>query len=221
MKTRRESEAGQQLKKVRDVIRRFVGLHPALYYGFLHFRGSEARGLAVSRETQLVIEGFPRSANTFAVLAFQGAQNGRVRIAHHLHVPAQVIRGARLHIPILVLIRDPIDAVLSLAIRESSVSLKQALRDYIWFYDAIACYRGACVIGSFDKVVKDYGSIINEINQKFDTHFACFEHTDSNVKDIFRQIEHINKQRGEISEAQIARPSVARSGFKTLLSGIH
>ena len=39
----------------------------------------------------IVIEGFPRSANSVAVHAFRVAQDRPVRIAHHLHAPAQVI----------------------------------------------------------------------------------------------------------------------------------
>jgi hypothetical protein len=41
----------------------------------------------VDKETHLVIEGFPRSANTFAVAAFKYSQKGSIKIAHHLHVP--------------------------------------------------------------------------------------------------------------------------------------
>ena len=46
--------------------------------------------------TELVIEAFPRSANTFATVAFQLSQPAPVRVAHHLHAPAQVTeaRGA-------------------------------------------------------------------------------------------------------------------------------
>jgi hypothetical protein len=59
---------------------------------------------SVSRTTQLVIEGYPRLGNTFAVVAFLQAQKEDVRIAHHLHAPAQVIRAARWRIPTIVLI---------------------------------------------------------------------------------------------------------------------
>jgi hypothetical protein len=50
----------------------------------------------------------------------------KTRIAHHLHVPAQVVRAARWQIPSLVLIRRPRDAVLSFAIWDP-ISVDQAL----------------------------------------------------------------------------------------------
>jgi len=78
-------------------------------------RGHRAR--AVDRATELVIEGFARSGNTFAVAAFSLAQPRPVRLAHHLHAPAQVLLAARMGIPCIVLVRDPVDAVASRLIR--------------------------------------------------------------------------------------------------------
>ena len=86
--------------------RRYIGRHPFLFYNFYRLRPSY-RDLSVDRRTQIVIEGFPRSGNTFAVVAFQQAQRESVRVAHHLHMPAQVIRAAHLGIPILLLVGSP------------------------------------------------------------------------------------------------------------------
>jgi hypothetical protein len=47
-------------------------------------------------------------------------------IAHPLHAPAQVIRAARWRILTLVLMRRPMDAVLSLVIRDPA-SVEQVL----------------------------------------------------------------------------------------------
>ncbi|RMG27959.1 MAG: hypothetical protein D6732_19595, partial [Methanobacteriota archaeon] len=44
----------------------------------------------IGARTEIVIEGYPRSANTFAVVAFRLAQNRPVKIAHHLHMEAQI-----------------------------------------------------------------------------------------------------------------------------------
>ncbi|MDQ3796648.1 MAG: hypothetical protein M3294_03480, partial [Pseudomonadota bacterium] len=62
------------------------------------------------------------------------AQRKPVRIAAHLHVPAQVIRAAQCHIPTLALLRKPKDAVISLALRDPMISFRHALRYYIAFY---------------------------------------------------------------------------------------
>src|SRR5215210_2906944 len=78
----------------REWARRYVGRHPFLFYNFYRLKPSY-RDLLVARRTQIVIEGFPRSGNTFAVVAFEQAQRESVRVAHHLHMPAQVIRAAQ------------------------------------------------------------------------------------------------------------------------------
>ena len=142
----------------------YAGGHPAVYFGlFRMLRTREdltARGVAP--DTQLVIEGFPRSGNSFARRAFIMAQNeifDATRIAHHLHVPAQVVRAARWQIPSLVLIRRPRDAVLSLAIRDP-ISVDQALRYYVSFYETAERYRDAYVLGLFEEVTEDFGRVI-------------------------------------------------------------
>jgi hypothetical protein len=57
-----------------------AGKHPAAFYG-LYRLARKDRARVVTPETELVIEGFPRSANTFARVAFNRAQKGKVRIA--------------------------------------------------------------------------------------------------------------------------------------------
>src|SRR5438552_16073334 len=53
----------------------------------------------------LATEGFPRSANSFAVHAFRVAQDRPVRIAHHLHAPPQAIAAGRAPVAALVHLR--------------------------------------------------------------------------------------------------------------------
>jgi hypothetical protein len=54
---------------IREQVRRYVGEHPFLFFNFYGLR-PRYLDLLVDRTTQLVIEGFPRSGNTFAVVAF-------------------------------------------------------------------------------------------------------------------------------------------------------
>ena len=72
----------------------------------------------IGPQTELVIDGYTRSASTFAVYAFQLCQDEPVRLAHHRHAPAQLIAAARRSIPALLLIREPQGAILSQLIQE-------------------------------------------------------------------------------------------------------
>ena len=134
---------------------------PFLFYNFYRLKPSY-QDLLVDRRTQIAIVGFPRSANTFAVVAFQQAQRESVRVAHHLHMPAQVIRAAQLGIPILLLARKPTDAVLSLVIGTPG-SRSDRLWHYISFYEKDAEYRDALVVGFFEEVIRDYGTVLERV----------------------------------------------------------
>ena len=202
----------------REWARRYVGRRPFLFYNFYRLRPNY-RDLLVDRRTQIVIEGIPRSGNTFAVVAFEQAQRESVRIAHHLHMPAQVIRAAQWRIPTLLLVRKPKDAVLSWVIREPGVPIRQALKHYISFYEKAAEYRDALVEGFFEEVIRDYGTVLERVNAKFGTGFRSFVHSDDNVKGVFDRIEELHraKRGGRLDEKAIAHPSAVKTGLKDAL----
>src|ERR687897_1527407 len=165
-----------------------AGSHPTVYfslYRLLRTRKDLTR--AVTPDTQVVIEGFPRSGNSFARRAFIMAQEETfdvTRIAHHLHVPAQVVRAAQWRITTLVLIRRPRDAVLSLVIRDP-ISVDQALKYYISFHETVEKYRDAFVLGRFEEITEDFGQVMKRIYYRFGTTFSLFRHDEENVSKLF------------------------------------
>ena len=95
--------------------RYLVNAYPAIYMPIARLRHRGSAEYCVSRDTEIVIEGFGRAGNTFAWLAFASAQQRPVRVAHHTHAAAQVIAAVRLNIPALVVVRSPADAALRIA----------------------------------------------------------------------------------------------------------
>jgi hypothetical protein len=195
----------------------YLGRYPSIYLPLarrLYGTDDEGGPLAVSPETELVIEGYPRSGNTFAVVAIRMAQPTSICIAHHLHAPAQVVAGVRRGLPVMVLIRDPREATASLVIRHSWLSLERALREYISFYGRLSPHKAGFLVVRFQDLVTDYGAVIRDLNSRFGTHFAEFEHTSENVARCYSLIERIQlaspSASGRIVEAAIARPSAHR-----------
>jgi len=160
----------------------------------------------VTPKTDIVIEGYPRSANSFALEAFiaaqkKGGSSKEPKIATHLHSPAQIVMASKFEIPSLVLIRKPLDAISSWRAYElenlhhsatpqdkmAEYDIKIFIKYYIWFYKRIFPYRDCFVLAHFDQVTKDFGSIIHQINNQFNTTFQLFEHSDDNVKTIFQR----------------------------------
>jgi hypothetical protein len=93
--------------------RRILGRYPKLYFTFGVLRGEIFQERKVTKNTDIVIDGYPRSANSFAVGAFRHAQSTPVKIGYHLHVPAQIVRSCELCIPTILLIRHPVDTIVS------------------------------------------------------------------------------------------------------------
>jgi hypothetical protein len=166
------------VRRARHVLRTRVSEHPALYLPFARRKYPGPSPEVISRQTELVIDGYTRSATTFAVYAFQLSQHRPVRLAHHLHAPAQLIEAARSGVPALVLIREPKGAILSQLIREPDVAMRDALVAYARFYSCLLPYRDRFVVGDFEEVTHDFGSVVRRVNTRFGTSFVEFAHTD-------------------------------------------
>jgi hypothetical protein len=207
------------LRRAVYVARAVVSTSPGVYLPFARRKyADEAEDRVLRPDTQLVIEGYQRSGNTFATVAFELAQREPVRIAHHLHAAAQVIAAVRMGIPVLVLVRDPVDTVLSHIIREPGIRPREALWNWSRFYEAILPVRDRIVVARFDVVTSDLGSVIARVNERYETSFDLFEHTDANVSRCFEIIEDRNRHRyGSISETTVPRPSVVRHELKDAL----
>jgi hypothetical protein len=191
---------------------------PVLYLPFARFKYRNVPNRLVEPDTELVIEGFQRSGNTFAVFAFEMAQERPIKSAHHLHSSAQVTRAVQLGIPVLLLIRDPRDSTVSHVIREPCVPMKQALQAWIRFYERALPVRDRVFVADFSRVSTDFGAVIRDFNVKFGTGYKEFDHTEENVARCFDQIEERNKQRyGQLVEGKVARPSAERREVKTEL----
>jgi hypothetical protein len=148
----------------------------------------------VSRTTEIMIEGYQRSGNTFAVVAFRQAQGREIRIAHHLHAAAQVKHAARLGVPAIVLIREPSEAVLSLVVRDPRASVRYALRSYIRFYSTVVPYLEKTVVAPFATVTSDLTSIIRMVNTRYGTAFKEFVPTEDTLESVRQTVER-NGQR--------------------------
>ena len=162
----------------------------------------------VSPTTEIVIEGYPRSGNTFAVVAFRLAQGRQIEIAHHLHAAAQIKRAARLDVPAVVLIREPSEAILSLVVRDPHASIRWALCSYIRFYSAVIPYLAKTVVAPFATATSDLASIIRMVNASYGTAFKEFVPTEDALNSVRQTVEWMG-QRDSIMTGQDYRLGVA------------
>lgn len=130
-----------------------------------------ARANRIESRTELVLDGYHRSANSFAATQFRLANPG-VRVSSHLHSPRAIITACRRHIPAIVLIRDPYDAVPSLMQLMRGTKPASAIRMWIRYYSIAAPYLDAVVVADFDEVIGDFGKVVRRCNIRWGTRFA-------------------------------------------------
>ncbi len=202
---------------VRYWVETLLGPYPGLFFPLYRLRRQYV-GHVVQPDTDLVIEGFPRSGNTFALDAFTLAQGRRpVKIAHHVNAPAQVIRAAHLGIPCCVLIRNPVDAVRSLLVRYPYITARSALKNYARFHRSIYPCRDNFVVAPFDKVVSNFGTVIREINARFSTSFETFDLTDRNLRAVYAMLDRRNEDIGGDPRMSY-RPNEIKEALKQKIS---
>jgi len=187
------------LRRIRHRARTQVFEYPAIYLPFARHKYRGHSPEVISSDTELVIDGYFRSANTFSVHAFQLSQEKPVRLAHHLHAPAQLITAARHGIPALLLLRDPDGAILSELLYDD-VALPDALDAYTRFYTCLLPYLASFVVGEFEQVTHDFGTVIRRVNARFGTNFTEFNHADETVRECFELMNY----RGTMSETVFA-----------------
>lgn len=208
------------LKRIRNYLvqhtfKRALEFFPSVYIMVQRYRYAShpySRKI-VSSDTDIIIEGYPRSANSFSVKAFMFANGDDYKIATHQHAAPQVVLGVKLGIPTIVLIRDPKDAVLSYAALraktyglkkfQSEYKLKWLLEDYVAFYEHLLPLKDEFVTAKFESVLKDYGIVIDNVNHKYGTTFKRFEHSEENVARVFsKSKEHLSpsQNRNQVKE---------------------
>ncbi|MCP4970937.1 MAG: hypothetical protein GY932_10125 [Arcobacter sp.] len=179
------------------ILKKLLQKNTNLYINIQRFRyqGKRYSRKIVNINTDIVIEGYPRSANSFSVKAFKFSNGEEYKIATHLHAYPQIVEAVKLNIPTLVLIRDPFSCLASYAALRAQTygvnnfnknyNIKWLLEDYITFYKNLTPYRDKIVIAVFNEVLQDFGVIIMKLNKKFNCSFIPFEHTEQNVKTVF------------------------------------
>jgi hypothetical protein len=176
----------------------------------------DKRATLARRDTAIVIDGFPRSGNTFSVAAFILSNGPELHIGRHLHGAPHLLRAVRLGLPTVALIREPAAAVSSYLIRRPTLTADDALLEYLDFYRTCWTARHGFVVGLFDQVTTDFGAVIEAVNARFGTTFAPFDPTDANREAAFALVEDMNRLecRGALVETHVGRPSAEREVLK-------
>jgi hypothetical protein len=189
-------DIGNPMRQIKQALQRV----PTLYLELLRLKRWRhwSRDWVVGKTTGVVIDGFPRSANSYFLSAFQLIQERPFNIATHVHAPAQIIRACSLRIPTFVMIRNPADACKSLKALECQcnpkkmsrylrIPLARYLEDYCSFYSTILFCRDQFTLVHFDEVIRSVAAPIMRMNQGFGTAYIARDLTDEEKAKVFEE----------------------------------
>ena len=179
---------------------------------FFSARDAVMRIAHVSPETVLVLDGFPRSGNSYARAAFLYANGIHHKISTHGHSHRFPVRGAQEGIPVIVLIREPEAAIASMLQFEPTMDARLLANAYTRYYRGILPVIDSVVVAPFEEVTSDFGSVLARCNEKFGSAFTLYERTPEAERDVHAHIDAgtRNAVADERFDAVVPRP-----GFRT------
>lgn len=200
------------VKRALRPLRTRAGEHPRLLPLLLRVTTPGVEDPRITDRTRLVIEGFPRSGNSFASAAFGLAADYAVDRSSNTHLAGQVRLAVARGVPTLVVIRRAVDAAASLCVAAAYLTPAGALREWLRFYRAVEPLQDSFVLATFEEVTTDFGRVTERVNHRFGVSLPVFAHTPDNADIVQRRLSNYEvRKQGYVREESIARPSAARA----------
>lgn len=109
----------------------------------------------VTRKTDLVIDGYPGSANSFVANSIGDGLPDHIFIESHFHHTVQLKRALALGVPAVVLVRKPLDACNSHKSKEPSHLDIYLLIRWIIYYQYVLKRSSSLCIFFFNEIIRD------------------------------------------------------------------
>jgi hypothetical protein len=94
-------------------------------------------------------------------------------------------------------------------------------RNYCRFYERLEPVLDDVVVAEFETVTADFGSVVNQVNQRFGTNFRIYERTKENELEVVERLNEVARRlnKGQMDEAVVARPSADRAPSSEVQGG--
>jgi hypothetical protein len=182
------------------------------YIGKLRFR-SDIR----SSGYDLVVDGFPRSGNTYCWLMLEKTQEARIKVKALTHLPPVLILSIRQHRPTCLCLRSPVEASASWVL-STGRSIKSVLRYYIDFHTVLLAYRSDLLILPFRTITGDFSEVLRLLKARFGMDLNVPSDCRPFQQLVVAQIDHLysGEKVGKF-ELRVARPHPNRDLRKAAL----
>jgi hypothetical protein len=142
----------------------------------------------ITAHTDLVVEGFPRSGNTFTTFALEDASAHTLEIASHVHQPSQIKLGLARGLPTIMVIREPAAALASYLVYGPQFTPAQVTREYCSYHRELVPYVERILICEFAEVTTNMASVIDRINHRYSMKIPAFDESPANIARIQSKI---------------------------------
>lgn len=191
----------------------------ALYSAILRLRNAKLYRNLANNKSQLVIEAFPRSANTFLFHAVSLSSLRPILIAHHLHDVIQIDRGIELGIPVVVAVRDPVSAFVSYRMKSPHLSVSVMHSIYTSFYKRVLDRSDNILLVRYEDVIHKTDEVVGEILDRLGVQAAQRRHVGAET--IFSAIDEAKSKRektkpspGSQFSTTVARPTAEKDALR-------
>lgn len=120
----------------------------------------------VQKSTDLCIEGFPRSGNTYLENLIKKMAPS-LNLVSHKHSSGHVKEALHLGVPIVIIVRDPADAVTSQFIwtsRGEGSDAPKIIKHYIQFYSYVELVKKQVILVDFSSLTENVSISLEKIN---------------------------------------------------------
>jgi hypothetical protein len=172
----------------------------------------EGASKQITGTTDLVVEGFPRSGNTFTVFALRHVYGDDLSIASHVHHPGQIKEAVHRGLPCLLVVRPPVDTLASYLIAGPHGRPRQVLKEYRYYHRDVARLLDHVVVATFDQITNDLPGVVARVAQRWSLPLVPFTLSDADVDAVFERISEEHRRhhpRGQV-EMAAGRPSTQR-----------
>lgn len=212
---------------MRNFLKKYIRLYfPSIYTRIYRYRARHNVydfDCLVTESSDIVIDGYPRSGNTFLYSYIKLYSNAR-NIAHHLHNFTQIIMGIKLQKHCVIVVRNPLDAIASYLIYsstdgtiENQMDIDEFVFKYVIFHKVLLRYikNKYIHIVPFDIIKKDDYNSINNLLESFGLDIDFAMRSDDEVKkDVFIDVDIINKKLHSGNKLRQHRPNDDKKKMK-------
>ncbi|WP_353227984.1 hypothetical protein [Novosphingobium sp.] len=214
---------GVKMMKVNDENLYSINVKSAIYFSlkklvfqnplvYLYARKLFRPDGLVTKTTKLVIEGYPRSANSYVEAAFRLTNGDDADFCHHIHNASIAWDADKKGVPCIVLIREPMKAVISYQNYLGGAANPNALlKEWVIYYKFIKDKCPNAIVVGFDRAINDFNSVVDQLNKKHGSNFPYLDSGQYSSADVFAKVDELSRIRGSVRKTEPYSPFAGKN----------